>query len=167
MKVEIDLNDILGDENGAETLQDSVRRQVIHSLENTIRAGVSKRIEQETARVINDCLQSAVVERMPEIVDQVLNGEYTPIDRYGNSAGKVTTFRQELRASILEQMQYKPSRSGYSSERNAFTKAVDDLVSTQVGEFKTTFNKMVDAEFTKEALNHATTKLTERLGIKK
>ena len=53
MKVEIDLNDILGDEYGAETLQESVRRQVIDNLTLVIKEGVEKKIEAEVARVIN------------------------------------------------------------------------------------------------------------------
>lgn len=38
MKVEIDLNNILGNESGAETLADSVRRQVIDSIKQQIHA---------------------------------------------------------------------------------------------------------------------------------
>jgi len=45
MKIEIDLNDILGDETGAETLQDSIKRQVIEKFTREIKAGISKRIE--------------------------------------------------------------------------------------------------------------------------
>jgi hypothetical protein len=53
MKIEIDLNDILGDEWGTETLADSVRRQVVEKLTQTVKEGVAKKIDHEVSRVIN------------------------------------------------------------------------------------------------------------------
>jgi hypothetical protein len=123
MKIEIGPNDILGDEYGTETLQESVRRQVIENLTRTIKGGIGKKIDIEVARILNEELQKVITEKMPAIVDDVLSAEYIPVDRWGGSKGTPTTFRAELVKAINEQMQYKPAR--YDSDKNAFTRAVD------------------------------------------
>lgn len=163
MKIEIDLNDILGDEYGAETLQDSVRRQVIEQMTKAINEGVGNQIKSELARVFNEEIRAAVTSQMPTIVNDLLNAEYTPVDRYGDRSGP-TTFRKELVAAIHEQMKYKKSQ--YSSKRNAFTSAVDAVIADNVKEFKADFNKLVNEQFIAEAMAHATIKLAERLGVK-
>ena len=103
MKIEIDLNEILGDENGVETLQESVRRKVIESLEKSIKAGVQRQIGKATTRVIDETLRAAVTDRMPAILDEILTSEYVPVNRYGERAGP-TTFKKELVREINEQM---------------------------------------------------------------
>lgn len=165
MKIEVDLNDILGDENGVETLQESVRRQVIEALTRNIREGVQKQITTETARVINEELQAAIRERMPAIVDDLLNAEYRSVDRWGDQAKEPTTFRAELVKAIHEQMVYKPAR--YENEKSTFTKAVDAVVGAKMEEFRAAYIRQVDAQFVADAMKYASDKLTERLGIKK
>lgn len=164
MKVEIDLNDILGDEYGAETLQESVRRQVIESLTSTIREGVGKQIDSEVSRILNDEIRTSVEARMDEIVADLLNAEYVTCDRYGDRSREPTTFRKELVKAIHEQMKYK--RAQYDSDKNAFTRAVDDVISENVKAFKAEFSKQVDAQFVAECMSHAASKLKDRLGIK-
>ena len=66
--------------------------------------------------------------------------------------------------AIHEQMVYK--RGQYDSEKNAFTKAVDQVVSESVNEFKKEFYRQVDANYTAEVMAAATRKLQERLGLK-
>jgi len=164
MKVEIDLNDILGDKYGAETLQESVRRQVIESLTNTIKEGVGKQIDTEVSRILNDEIRTAVKSRMDEIVADLLNAEYVTCDRYGDRSRTPTTFRKELVKAIHEQMAYKKADSDW--HKNAFTKAVDDVISDNVSQFKAEFSKKVDAQFVADCMKHAATKLQERLGVK-
>lgn len=164
MKIEIDLNDILGDEYGSETLQESVRRQVIDNLTNVIKNGVGKKVEYEVAELINSEVRSAVAEKMPSLVDEILTTEYVTVDRYGNRSKDSTTVRKEIVSSVTEQMVY--NKGNYSSDKNAFTRAVDEAVEAHVKEFKTQFNKLVDETFCAEAMNYAQKKLAERLGIK-
>lgn len=163
MKIEIDLNDILGDENGAETLQESVRRQVVDSLSTSIRKGVQSRINEETTRIMNEELQKVLIEQMPALVDDVMNTAYTPVSSYGQRS-EPTTFRNELVKAIGSNMVYKKAQ--YDSDKSAFTKAVDAVIGEQVAAFKKSFDAMVDAEFKRDALTYAVTKLSERLNIK-
>lgn len=162
MKIEIDLNDILGDEYGTETLQDSVRRQVIERMTSQIERGIKAQINQAVSDTITTQLQGYVVERMPELGREILETEYTPVGRFGEKS-EPTTFRKELLKVFTEQMVYK--KTNYSSESNAFTKTVDAAIEKALQEFKQTYQKQVDAQFTQEALTFAVNTLKKKLGI--
>lgn len=164
MKIQIDLNEILGDETGVETLQESVRRQVTDALVRATKQGVDATIKQEVTATIKNTLESELIERMPIIVNDVLTAEYTPVTRYGETA-KPTSFRAELIKTIHEQMVYK--RTTYDSDKNAFTKAVDAVVGENVAEFKKEFQKLVTAQFVADAMAFATAEMSKRLGLSK
>jgi hypothetical protein len=163
MKIEIDLNDILGDENGAETLQDSVRRQVVEHVTQTIRKGVGEKIDAAVSQTISAGIKEYLDGEMPNLMANLMDSEYLPVDRYGDR-NKPTTFRKELIRSITENMQYK--KTNYSSDRNAFTKAVDEVIEENVKLFKADFSKQVNAQFTAAAMQYAVNTLKEKLGIK-
>ena len=162
MKIEIDLNDIIGDENGAETLQDSVRRQVIDSVTATIKKGVGRQIDEAVAATITAGIKEFLDGKMPELCATVMETEYTPVSNYGQR-GVPTTFRAELVRVISENMQYK--RSQYSSDKNAFTSAVDGVIEENMKLFKANFETLVNRQFTAEAMNYATNALKKKLGI--
>jgi hypothetical protein len=160
MKIEIDLNDILRDEHGdGESLAESIRRQVVETLVRDCKTALKKRIDEETAAAINAALRTAVVEQMPALVADLMNAEYQPVNRYG-SRSQVTTFRAELIKSIHEQMVYKRD-----SDKNAFTKAVDQTVGENMAAFKAEFGKQVTGAFIAQAMAHATAEMKKRLGI--
>jgi uncharacterized protein HemY len=163
MKIEIDLNDILGDEDGVETLQESVRRQVITTLTEQVKSGLKRQIEEETTKVINETLRAALKDRMPGLVDEVMMAEYTPVSRYGEKSAP-TTFKSELVKAISGEFVYRKTQ--YSSDQNAFTKAVEAVIAENMKAFKADFDKQVNAQFTAEAMAYAATKLRERLGVK-
>jgi hypothetical protein len=165
MKIEIDLHDILREEEGEETLKESIQRQVVKKLEDSIKWGVHERMNEVVQEMLNNALGAALRDRVPGLVDDIFTTPFTPVDRYGSS-GTPTTFRDALVTKIHEEMTFKPNHHGYSGNENIFTAAVKKTVETYVSKFKADFNKTVDAEFTKEALAHATTKLRERLGLK-
>lgn len=162
MKFEIDFNDILGDEYGVETLQESVRRQVIDNLTTFTKKEVSRQISEEVNKVLNDELKKAVEDLMPVLVTDLLDAPYLPVDRYG-SKGKETTFRSELLKTIQEQCVYK--KSGYSSNDSFFTKAVDAVIYEQMESIKKEYKKLVDESIAKDAFNLAINTLKTKLGL--
>lgn len=164
MKIEIDLNDILGDEYGSETLQESVRRQVIENLTKVVTAGIQKKIDTETSRIMNETLQGALQEKMPALLDDIMNTEYTPISSYGER-GEKTSFRQMLIKSVAAECTYKPAR--FSSDENRFTQGIRSIIETQMEAFKKEFASKIDEQFKRDALTFAVTKLSERLGLSK
>lgn len=164
MKIEIDLNDILGDENGVESIEESVKRQVIEKLSSQVKLGVGKKIDEEISRLINTTIRQNMEALTPKLIDDLMNAEYTPVDKWGDHLrDRTTTFRKELVKTIHDQMVYK--KESYDRE-NAFTKAVDGVVSENVKLFKTGFDKLVNEAFTRECFEYARIKTQEKLGIK-
>lgn len=164
MKIEIDLNEILSDEDyGSETLQESVRRQVVTKLADQIKKGIGDRIDRDVSEVISETLSSSVKELMPNLINDLMSAEYCPITNWGDR-GEPTTFRKQLVKVIHEQMVYK--KTSYSSDKNAFTVAVDGVISENIAIFKKDFDKLVNEAFTKECLEYAKKSLSEKLGLK-
>jgi hypothetical protein len=163
MKLEIDLNDILGNEYGTETLQDSIRRQIVEGFTATIRKSVNTEIEQAVSKTITTEIKTFIEAELPGLMATLLEAEYTPVGRYGEQS-KPTTFRAELVKSITENMVYK--RASHESDKNAFTKAVDAVISESVNAFKQDFQKQVDANYTAEVMQFAQESLKKKLGIK-
>jgi len=162
MKIEIDLDDILGDESGVETLQESIRRQVIDSITKNVKQGIKLRIDEAVGNTIQTELNSYLKDALPGLFAQIMDAEYTPVSTYG-SRGDTTTLRATLLKSITDNMVYR--KGNYSSENNAFTKAVDSVMEEQLKAFKADFNKTVDATFTAAAFAHAREAVQKKLGI--
>lgn len=157
MELKINLEEVLGGEGA---LADLVSEHV----NQVVRDGVGKKIDAALSIAIRETIDEAIKEKMPSLIDDVLNTPYVKVDRYGSRASAPTTFRKELVEAINEEMKYK--KEGYSSRDNVFTQAVNSVVESQVTKFKTEFNKQVDASFVSEAMAYATKKLQERLGVK-
>lgn len=165
MKIEIDLNDILGDpEYGVETLQESVKRQVVSALTQKIQSGIQKQIDAELSLKIKEFISKNLEAHTPKIISDLMDAEYVQVDRYGDRHREPTTFRKQLVQAINAEMVYK--KANYDSEKNAFTKAIDDVVGKNVQAFKTAFDKMVNETFVAECFSYAQKKMQEKLGIK-
>lgn len=168
MKIEIDLNDIFGgnDEGPGETLQEAIQRQVVDTLIQRTRDGLNKVVLEKTSEAIDQMLAAEVKNLMPQLVSDLMDHPYQQVGRYGER-GKTTTFREQLLEKIVSEMDFKPSKDSYNRDQeNVFTKAVRGCVEAQLSEFKKAFDKSVDTNFINHALDHATAKLRERLGIK-
>ena len=166
MKIEIDLNDILGDEYGTETIQESVKRQVVEKLKSGIEQRVIKEIELEVSRKIDQEISKVLESKIPGLFDNLLEEEFTPVGRYGDRE-KPTTIRKRFTEKLIEECKYeKNGNSGYTDNRNYFSKAVDSLVQSKVDDFKKEFNSLVDSKFKEDSLKYAVTKLKEAVGLK-
>ena len=163
MKIEIDLNDILGDEYGAETLQESVKRQVVENLTKKVSLGIEKQIDSEVSKAIQDNLVLALAEKMPVLIDDLMGAEYQPVNPWGSKEGDRTTFRKALIKCITENMVYKKAQ--YPSDRNIFTKAVDSAIHERMDEIAKDYKKLVDETIGKEAFNLAIKTLQTKLGL--
>lgn len=163
MKIEIDLNDILGDEEGAESLQDSVRRQVVEAIVKRVGNGINAKIDKAVNETITAALNAHLKEKLPALIDDMLDQEFQPVGRYGDISPK-TTIRNEIARAIQHQCKYEPKT--YSSDETTYTRVVREELSRQCSAFQKNFNSTVDAEFTKQALIYAQQKLAEKLGIK-
>lgn len=166
MKIEIDLDDVFRDEDGVpeETVQEAVKRQVIARLTDDYRKRLFTRFDDQMAKIMQEQIQEVMKDRMPSIVDDIMNAEFTPVGTYGQRS-EPTTFRAELVKAVSANCTYSPRN--YSSEENAFTKAVKAVVAEQLAAFKAEFTAKIDDTFKRDALAFAVAKLSERLGLSK
>ncbi len=164
MKIEINLDDVFLDENGdpSETLEDAVRRQIIEKLTGESRDRIFKRVDAEIGRILTEQIESAIAEKMPSIIDDLMSATYTPVGRYGER-GAPTTFREQLIASITSNMTYAPKT--FSHDENAFTKAVKSIVDAKTSEIRKAILEQVDANFRADAIKFAVAELSKRLGL--
>lgn len=164
MKIEIDLKDILFDEDyGQETMQESIKRQVVANIETTLASGISKKIDEQVSRAIDQQVTKAIDEIRPNLIEHILDAEYVQVDRWGNRTGKPTTFRTQLVSAVHENMVYK--NTSYSSDRNAFTNAVNEILKQQADQFKKNFDEIITNEYVKETKAYAVKVLKEKLGV--
>lgn len=165
MKIEIDLNDIMYDENyGGETISESVRRQVIQAVKSDIEKGIKHKINEEVNKIITEEVTTQVKLIAPGLLNGLIDLEYQPVNSYGGKEGNPTTLRNKFIDVLKSEFVYKKGQ--YPSDKNAFTSAIDNTVSDQMIIFKKEYNKICDNMFTQEALNYAVLKMKERLGIK-
>lgn len=166
MKIELDLTKILTDEfgNQTETLQESIARQVIEKITEEVRGDCEKEIKNAIAAVIREGLTEAVRQKMPVLIEDLMQAEYQEIDRYGNPKGGPKTLRTELIKTISENLVY--DKKGYIQDCNFFTKAVDAAIEANVRTFKDQYNKLVDDNFSRQAMAYAIEKMKEKLGFK-
>jgi hypothetical protein len=166
MKIEIDLDDIFRDEDGnpEESLQDSIRRQVIDKLSGDLRKKMFARIDTEISSIMRDQIDAVMKEKMPELIDDIMNATYVPVSSYGQKS-EPTTFRTELINAVSAQMTYEPQ--DYSTRENAFTKAVKSIVEAKTKEVRDHITKEIDVKFKEDAIKFAVQRLSERLGLDK
>ena len=165
MKIEIDLNEILGDKNSVETLQKSVRRQVVDSLKFDIQKKIKQSVDKEISRVINKEIKNVCDIELPELLKDLIDTPYKPVSSYGEY-GQETTIRKTLIETLEKQMQYTKKDNWGNRDKNYFTEHIDQIVATCMAEFNKSFKAQIDENFKKEALESAVKMLSEKLGIK-
>lgn len=167
MKIEINLNDVLGDEYGSkETISESIRRQIVENLSKGIRDRINLQIKEETNRILNEEMQVALKEKMPALLDDVMNAPYTVVDRYG-AKGETTTFRDQLVKAVSTECTFKPVKNGFASDENAFTRGVKAIIETQMAAFKKEWDEKITAQFRQDCITYAVSELSKKLGLVK
>jgi hypothetical protein len=116
-----------------------------------------------TSTIITAQIKQVTESKMEPIILAALDGEYIIVDRYGDRNGKATTLRKEMIRNFQEQMVYK--KTNYDSEKNQFSRNVDEMVNGALSSFKKEFNETVTKEFNKEAINSAVNKISEMLKL--
>jgi hypothetical protein len=164
MKIEIDLNDIFHDDDyGSETLQESVRRQVVDRIARDFREKIAIKVDDAVSKAVSDTVSLALKETSPRLVADLLDAEYTPVDKYGHK-GEKTTFRSQVLLGIQKDLVYR--KENYQSDTNYFTRTIDAVVKEKVDEFRKSFVDKVNASYISETMEFAVKTLKDRLGIK-
>jgi hypothetical protein len=168
MEITVNLNDVLCDENGNpdESPQDLIRRMVVAELVSKCHKGLVQQVNEEVLNAVRAEIRQIMQEKATSITEDLMNAEFTPVDRYGQSASP-TTFKNELTKAIVSECAFKPHSPSSFANENAFTKAVKSLIKEQLDAFKSEFSATVDTSFRKDAMAFAVEKLRERLGLPK
>ena len=156
MQITINTADLLGDET-------TIRDEVIEQISNALLLNLRKTVTEQVTNIIQEQLVQQVEFVISDLVNLHLDTEITVTDRYG-SKEESYTIRNKIASLVAGQLVYK--KSNYSSDRNAFTSAVDELVNRELKKFQTEFNSMVTKDLLKLCLDEATTKLKLACGVK-
>ena len=156
MQILINTADLLGDET-------TIRDEVIEQISNALLLNLRKTVAEQVTNIIQEQLVQQVKFVISDLVNLHLDTEITVTDRYG-SKEESYTIRNKIASLVAGQLVYK--KSNYSSDRNAFTSAVDELVNSELKKFQTAFNSMVTKDLLKLCLDEATTKLKLACGVK-
>jgi hypothetical protein len=162
MQVTIDLSDLFCSEEEPCDLQAAVKQEVVRHITATLTKNLHLQVSQEVTRIMDEEIAIAVKEQLPAIISDLINAEYTPVDRYGSRSAP-TTFRNELLKKLQEEMQYRPQT--YETQENTFTRTIRGIVKEQITTFKQAFDKQVNTAFIAEVHDYAVTALAKKLGL--
>ena len=174
IQIEIDLDDILFDVVDynecvpVETRMESVKRQlksgIIEEIKSQYLAEFKKTLFNDALSEIKcQCLHEAQT-KIPELLEQALTAKYETKDRWGGK-GQETSFMEEFVKELQNQMVYK--KCSYDSDKNTYTKLVDNTVNELTKQWKTDFDKYIKEEVLKEAYDYAIEKIARAFHVAK
>lgn len=165
MKLEMDLSSIFAEgpeDQPGMSVQELIRDAVITQVTSDVRGKVKDILDQKLNEVLGSAVNAAVQEFLDKQLPVLMDHEFTETTTWGEKKGTYTVRNRILKA-LDDQANYK--KESYSSDRNSFTKCLDDIVQQKMSDFKKQINTQVDAKFTKEAMEYAEEKLRERLKV--
>lgn len=163
MKIDLDLDEILDE---GENVDDSIKERIIQTITNRIYAKIERDVSNIVDKLVHTGAKEKIESWLAEAIPNLMDYEFEETGCYGNKVGKKTTVRDRILQALQYECVYKEARSGYSSDNNAFTTAMKNIISTQLKEYYPKFDKEINAMFVKEALEYAVKKVQEKLGIK-
>ena len=166
MKIEVNLEDIFRDDDGnpEESIEECIHRQITDRLTGDLRKRLFDRIDNELGKAMAKMVEKVVAEKGDSIINNILEAKYTPVSDFGQR-GSETTFRDSIVKAVSSQIVYKPAN--YSSDENAFTRAVKSIVENQTDAVKAAITAQVDTKFKEDAIKFAVSELSKRLGLSK
>lgn len=155
MQITINTADILGDET-------TIRDEVIANVSNAIIVDLRKSANIELSKVLSECLGKVVNEVVSQAISIHIDHEFTDIDQYGRP-GKTASVRERIADYIQSQCTFK--NANYSSDMNAFSRAVKETVENEVKKFKSEFNSLVTKQVIEQSMEMAVNTLRSSLGL--
>ncbi|MCE2838032.1 MAG: hypothetical protein LW834_13910 [Cyanobium sp. 49614_E6] len=166
MNISINLSDIFRDEDGDlldddEATRQAIKRQVIDQLTSECLKILFGRYDDELVLIMRSQLNEVMKTRMPSLVDDVMNTEFTPVNKNGQRS-EPTTFRAEIIKTCTSEMTYEPKH--YVLDENFFTRTIKGVLREQTEAFKEALKQQIDTLFKSNALVFAVDELKKRLG---
>ena len=164
LKIELDLEEIFEtDEDGNATIQSSVKDTIIKAVVDKLYRSVGNQLNG----IISGLIETAIREKLYPAIDKVIDGlmdyEFTETSRYG-STQKPITVKNRILEDIQKALVWKDGN--WDSDKSVYTKTIQRLVDSKLAEFAKQYQKEIDTKFIAAAFDHATKKLSERIGLK-
>ena len=156
MKIEIETNDFLGDE-------DTIRNEVIDQIANMFMTKIGDEAENFIQQSIKESLSIVIEKQLTEIVKMHLDTEFIEKNQYGKTSGS-TTVRNKIADILQKECVFKDTT--YSSDQTIFTKIVKHTIEGEMQKFKKGYTSMVNTKLMQECLDMATKTLKKACGIK-
>lgn len=163
MKIDLDLTEVFESDDGeqikvsmADRIIDAVADRCLKGFTEKLNATVEQRLSDEVDKALIPVLES----KIGAIFDNLLDYEFRPVSNYGRR-DKPTTLRNRIIDAIEENTGYK--KTTWESEKNVFTKKVDEVISREMGGFRDIITKELTSEFKKACISEAAKLLASKL----
>jgi hypothetical protein len=163
MKIDLDLDEIFDE---GENVDDSIKERIIQTVTNRIYAKIERDVSGTVDEIVKNGVKEKIYSWLADAIPGLMDYEFQQTDMYGATRGEKTTVRNRILQALQTECVYKESRSGYSSEHNAFTNAMKNIIAEQMNKYIPQFDKEINALFIKEAMKYAQESLQKRLGLK-
>lgn len=173
VSIEIDLDDILyertydGDYEQIETIKESVERQLKQGIIEEIKKSYLKDFKDQ---LFHDVMSEIKTEyltlaktKVPEMLEDALTRKYERVDRWG-SKYEESSFLDQFVSELNKQLKYE--KTSYSSDKNMFTKLVDQSIEQLTRDWKSDFDKHIKDQVLKDAYTYALDKVAKAFNVR-
>jgi hypothetical protein len=160
MKIELDLSEVFCEEGA---VNPSIKDGIIE----TVSENIYEKIERDIQRTVSGILEKEITKKVKETLDammpEILNYEFVETSRYGVQE-KPITVKNRILKDIAKELTWRDGT--FDSDKTVYTKTVKSALELRMKEFKTAWDKEINALFMKEAMLYAKTTLAKKLEIK-
>lgn len=173
VQIEIDLDDILyertydGEYQEIETVKESVERQLKQGIIEEIKASYLKDFKQQLFSEVMSEIKTEYLAlaktKVPEMLENALTRKYERVDRWG-SKYEESSFIDQFVAELNKQLKYE--KTSYSSDKNTFTKLVDECIEKLTRDWKSDFDKHIKDQVLRDAYTYALDKVAKAFNVR-
>lgn len=173
IQIEIDLDDILyertydGDYREIETVKESVERQLKQGIIDEIKKSYLKEFKEQ---LFHDVMSEIKTEYMtlaktkvPEMLEDALTRKYEIQDKWGGKS-LTTCFMDEFVNELNKQLKYE--KRSYDSDKNRFTKLVDNTIEQLTNQWKSDFDAHIKDQVLRDAYTYALDKVARAFNVR-
>lgn len=162
MKFEINLQDLFDPGEGA--TQSAIRNAVVDNLSNQIGRRIDREIEETLNEKLGQLIHEKVDAALDKVIPELLDYEFTETTSWGETKGTYTV-RNRILKEFEKAVVYQPKRN-FSSDKNKFTQALDEVIEGKVKEFRSEWHKTIDGAFLNKCVEYARENLERKLNIR-
>lgn len=159
MKIEIDMTEIFENEDGGD-IKMTVGDRVIENVTNRAWSDFERRFKERLDSTLTKMIEEKVSAKLDEVIPQMLEHEFTEITSWGSVKEKWSV-KGRILAAIEKTSQYNNS-SSWDSDKNAFTKAINSIVSEHVKQFDKIIRDTINFRFRDECIKVAQERLKDQ-----